>query len=70
MNNRMTLRAGTYKQTKLHKQHVSDVIKKWWAVPTNKERMSKIQTGIDRRNWSEESKKRLSESMNLQYEEH
>jgi hypothetical protein len=51
----------------LDRKHLSISAKKWWAVPTNKERMSKIQTGIHRRNWSEEYKKRLSESMKRYY---
>ena len=67
MINRITLRPGIYKQTKLHRQHVSDAIKKWWSSPLNKKRMSEIQTGIHRRKWSKKSKKRLSESMKRYY---
>ena len=35
----------TYTITEEHRKHLSISAKKWWAVPTNKERMSKIQTG-------------------------
>lgn len=67
MINRMTPRPGTYKQTKLHRQHVSAAIKKWWSNPLNKKRMSEIQTGLHRRKWSEKSRKQLSDSMKRYY---
>ena len=63
----MVLRAGIYKQTKLHKQHVSDAIKKWWSVPENKQRMRLIQTGTTRGEHSAEYRKNKSESMKRYY---
>ena len=55
----------TYEITDEHRKHLSIAAKSWWAIPTNKERMAKIQTGTHRRKWSEESKKKLSDSMKL-----
>jgi hypothetical protein len=54
-------------RTEEHRKHLSLSAKKWRAVPTNKERMSKIQTGIHRRSRSEESKKKISESTKRYY---
>jgi hypothetical protein len=67
MNKRIVLRAGVYMQTKLHRQHVSDAIKKWWSVPKNKQRMRSIQTGTTRGERSAEHRKNKSESMKRYY---
>jgi hypothetical protein len=62
---------GVYERTspitKEHRKHLSKAVKEWWAIPENKERMRSIQTGIHRRGWSEESKKKISESMKRYY---
>jgi hypothetical protein len=49
--------------TKEQRKHLSEVVKAWWSKLENKERMRLIQTGIHRRSWSEEAKKRYRESL-------
>jgi hypothetical protein len=58
---------GIYKRTsprtEEHREHLSIAAKEWWAIPENKERMRVAQTGTHRRGRSDESKKKMSDSM-------
>jgi hypothetical protein len=62
---------GIYERTKPataeHRKHLSISVTAWWAIPENKERMRLIQTGIHRRGWTAESKKKTSDSMKRYY---